>query len=355
MAGIKLGVIGYGFRGKVLTAACRAVDRIAIGAVAEMTPVGRDAAARDVPGARIFERSEDLLGSGLVDAVLVETAPETHAAISRAALERGIHVMCDVPAVHEIDEAAPLWAAVERARSVYAFGATTNFWGFVDSGADLIHKGFLGKPYYAEAEYVADIGWLTQATPWRKHYAPIRYCTHSLGPILKWLGEELREVVCFTTGSQHDPGTDDDDAMTALFRTSGGTVVKLLISFITSHPVPFHRYVCYGTAGYFEKTQPLAGGESQVLFSSRNVYGMRTLTELPVAEARPELHGSAVAGEHGGADVVMLENFADAVEGKAVPAVDIRDSLRMTLPGLYALESARHDGRLVRIRYPWDR
>jgi predicted dehydrogenase len=354
VAGIRLGIIGYGFRGKVLSAACRAIDRIDIRAVAEMTAAGRDAAARDVPGARIFEHSDGLLDSGLVEAVLVETAPETHAGICCAALERGLHVMSDVPAVHEIDEAAPLWAAVGRARSVYAFGATTSFWGFVESGADLIRKGFLGKPYYAEAEYVADIGWLTEATPWRKHYAPIRYCTHSLGPILKWLGEELREAVCFSTGPQHGPGPEDDDAMTALFRTSGGAVVKLLTSFITSHPVPFHRYVCYGTAGYFEKTQPLAGGESQVLFSSRNVCGMRALTELPVAEARPELHGSAVAGEHGGADVVMLGNFADAVEGKAAPAVDIRGALGMTLPGLCALDSARHGGRLVQIRYPWD-
>lgn len=353
MANVKLGIIGYGFRGKVLAAACRAVDRIEIAAVADITSAGREAAAAALPGARMFERAEDLLGSGLVNAVLVETAPETHAAICSSALERGIHVMSDVPAVHEIDEAAPLWEAVNRARSVYAFGATTNFWGFVESGADLIRKGLLGKPYYAEADYVADIGWLTRATPWRKHYAPMRYCTHSLGPILKWLGEELREVVCFTTGPRHDADPGDDDAMTALFRTSGGAVVKLLVSFITSHPVPFHRYVCHGTAGYFEKTQPLAGGESQVLFSSRNVYGMHALTRLPVAEARPELAGSAI-GEHGGADVVMLGSFADAVEGTAAPAIGIREALGMTLPGLYALDSARHGGRPVQIRYPWD-
>ena len=47
--------------------------------------------------------------------------------------------------------------------------------------------------------------------------------------------------------------------------------------------------------------------------------------------------------------------FADAVEGKTVPAVvGIRDALRMTLPGLYALDSARHGGRLTQVRYPWD-
>jgi len=29
--------------------------------------------------------------------------------------------------------------------------------------------------------------------------------------------------------------------------------------------------------------------------------------------------------------------------------------LRMTLPGLYALESAKRGGEVMTIRYPWDR
>jgi predicted dehydrogenase len=354
MASINIGIIGYGLRGRVLRDANRSVDRLKITAVVETGAAARDNAQREIEGVRLFKRVEEMFDSGLVNGVLVETPPETHTSICVAALDRGLHVMSDVPAVNEIGEAGPLWEAADRAKSVYAFGATTNFWGFVDTCADLIRQGALGKPYYAEAEYVADIGWLTALTPWRKHFAPIRYCTHSLGPVLKWLGEELTEVACFSTGGQHHGDPGDDDAMTALFRTPEGTVVKLLTSFITSHPAPFHRYVLHGTAGYFEKTQPLAGGESQVLFSSRNTYGMHGLTKLPVAEARPEFQAAAGIGEHGGADYVMLANFADAIEGKAAPAVGIKDALRMTLPGLYALDSARHGGRLTKIIYPWD-
>jgi len=354
MASIHIGIIGYGLRGRVLREASRSVDRLKITAVVETGAAARENALREIEGVRLFERCEEMFDSGLVNAVLVETPPETHASICMAALQRGLHVMSDVPAVHEISEAGPLWEAANRAQAVYVFGATTNFWGFVETCSDLIRQGALGKPYYAEAEYVADIGWLTALTPWRKQFAPIRYCTHSLGPVLKWIGEELSEVSCFSTGSQHQGDPGDDDAMTALFRTSKGTVIKLLTSFITSHPAPFHRYVLYGTAGYFEKTQPLAGGESQVLFSSRNTYGMHGLTKLPVAEARPEFQAAAGIGEHGGADYAMLTNFADAIEGQAAPAVGIREALRMTLPGLYALDSARHGGRLTRIQYPWD-
>ncbi len=81
---------------------------------------------------------------------------------------------------------------------------------------------------------------------------------------------------------------------------------------------------------------------------------MQALTRLPVAEARPELQAAAGVGEHGGADYAMLTDFADAIEGRKAPAVGIREALAMTLPGLYALDSARHGGRLTQIRYPWD-
>jgi predicted dehydrogenase len=334
--------------------ACRAVGRFEIAAVADTHTAAREKARRDLPGVQVFDDPDKLLESGLMDAVLIETPPETHARLSGEALAGGIHVLCDVPAVQEPSEAKTLWQAAARSRAVYAFGATTNFWAFVETCADLIKQGSLGRPYYCEADYVADLGELIAATPWRKHLPPIRYCTHSLGPILRWLSEDLRQVACFSSGSQRNPVSGDDDAMAAIFRTPGGAVVKLLISFINSHPAPFHRYACYGTEGYFEKTPPLAGGESQVLFSTKKTYGLHGLTRLPVAEARPEVQALPRAGEHGGADVVMLENFADAIEGKAAPSVDLRQALRMTLPGIFALESARQGGRLVEIRYPWD-
>ena len=98
-------------------------------------------------------------------------------------------------------------AALEVLHERYRLAVASNAG---ESGADLIRQGALGTPYYAEAEYVADIGWLTALTPWRKHFAPIRYCTHSLGPVLRWIGQELREVACFSTGPQHggDPGLE---------------------------------------------------------------------------------------------------------------------------------------------------
>jgi len=353
MSRIRLGVAGYGIRSKVLIGACPAVPELCITAVADTKGSHRELAAEEIPDITVFETVGEMLDSGKVDAVLVETPPQTHAQIAIDALGRGIHVMCDVPAIHDLSEARPLWEAAQASRAVYSFGATTSFWAFVDTCCDMKRKGLLGEPVCCEVDYVADLGSLTDATPWRKHYEPIRYCTHSLGPILKWVESDLVAVSCFDTGSHINKDPDEHDAMMAIFRTEDNAVVKLLISFVNSHPAPYHRYSYLGTEGFYERTQPLPGGEAIIQFSTRRIYGLHELTPLSVREARPELAAAPGVGEHGGADFVMLRNFADAIAGQAKPAAGIREALAMSIPGLAALESAREGGALMEIAYPW--
>jgi predicted dehydrogenase len=354
MADIRVGVAGYGIRSRALLAACPAVPELQICAVTDVDEKNRSAAAAMYPGVKVFADYLDMLESGLVDAVLLETPPSTHADFAAAALDAGIHVMSDVPALHEIGEAKRLWDAAQGSSAVYSFGATTNFWAFVDTCADMRAKGLLGDPVYCEVDYVADLGDLVIATPWRKHYEPIRYCTHSLGPILKWIGKDLAAVSCMDSGSHTYGDPEDHEAMVAIFRTADNTIVKFLASFVNSHPAPYHRYSYFGTKGFFERTQPLAGGEPQMLFSTKELYGLHALTPISVRESRPELADAPGVGEHGGADYVMLRNFADCITQGAKPAAGVREALAMTLPGLYAADSARQGGALVEIHYPWE-
>jgi hypothetical protein len=160
-------------------------------------------------------------------------------------------------------------------------------------------------------------------------------------------------VSCFDSGNHAHEDPKEHDAMVAIFRTRSGVLVKLLTSFINAHPLPYHRYLLQGTRGYFERTQPLAGDGQQVLFSSQEIYGMNRLNALPVREARPEI--GAGIGEHGGADFLMIRDFLASITAGVPVTIDIREALRMTLPGLFALESAERGGELVTIFYPWDR
>lgn len=353
MKPIRLGVIGYGLRGRDLFHACGLFDEVECVAVCDPKPEVAASLRREHPALAFYSDYRALLDSGTVNTVLVETPPATHAACAIAALERDIHVLSDVPAVWAIGEAEPLWHAARHSRALYMLGANPNYWGFVATCRDLQRQDRLGKPYYLEAEYVHDIRKLTATTLWRKEFEPIRYCTHSLGPVLQWMHEDLEWVACFDTHGHVTGDPADHDAMVAILRTPSNVVVKLLCTFINNHPHAHHRYLYQGTKGYFEWTVPRADGRAEVLFSSTEPPEPNRLQVLPVDETPlgldlpPQLQG------HGGADGAMLRDFVDAiVHGRPSP-IDVREALRMSLPGLYALESSRQGGALTRINYPW--
>lgn len=351
---INLGVIGFGGRGQLLSSVCAVFKEIKLTAIADINEAARNTAVAQFPTVSVFDNHRSMLDSGKVNAVLIETPPSVHAVCSCDALARDIHVLSDVPAVYEIDEAKTLWEVGKTSKATFAFGATTNYWGYVEACLDLKKKGLLGDPYYCEAEYVSNLRELAEMTPWRKHFAPIRYCTHSLGPILKWIDEDFVAVSCFDTGGHITGDLEDHDAMVAIFRTKSNVVAKVLTSFVNNHPVHFHRYVCYGTKGYFEERYPAEGHGSQVLFSTQEVYGMNELVRLPVSENRPDMAIPPGVGGHGGADYLMIKDFVETITDGKHLAIDIREALRMTLPGTYAIKSAEAGGALTPIHYPWE-
>lgn len=357
---IRLGVVGYNprnGRGRDQFAACAALDGVERAAICDIRREVRDHAVESYPGVRFFTDYQEMFDAGAIDAVLVETPPQFHAECSIAALDRNIHVLCDCPALHRIEEAPALWDAVHRSAATYMFGENMNYYDYVRACSQLMRDGRLGDPFYLEAEYVHDLGHLVTDTPWRRTYEPIRYCTHSLGPVLEWVEEDLTSVSCFDTASHINRRSDEHDAMVAIFRTASNVVVKVLVTFINNHPIAHHRFTCHGTKGYFERTGPIGpdAPQQRSIFYSREMTGQNSLSVLSVNEGASGGQSAAPAGGHGGTDGAMLADFLEAVaQGRPSP-IDVRKALRMTLPGLYALESARQGGALLTIEYPWSR
>ena len=91
---------------------------------------------------------------------------------------------------------------------------------------------------------------------------------------------------------------------------------------------------------------------ARTLFYSTEWYGPKRLIELPVHEPQPQ-YASQAQG-HGGADYALFERFFHAIRAGLPSPIDLREALRMSLPGLYAAESARRGGGVGgRIEYPW--
>lgn len=115
MERVRLGIIGIGNMG---SNHCRCildgeVPDMVLTAVADLKEHRRKWAKECLTGdIGVFENAEELLDSGLVDAVLVATPHYDHPGIVTEAMKRGIHVMCEKPAgvytkqVREMNEEA---------------------------------------------------------------------------------------------------------------------------------------------------------------------------------------------------------------------------------------------------------
>src|SRR5437667_3040119 len=77
---------------------------------ADIRPVQRAALETYLPGARWYDSSEELLADARLDFVDISTPPSSHAPLIRRALERGLHVLCEKPLVHALDDVDALRA-----------------------------------------------------------------------------------------------------------------------------------------------------------------------------------------------------------------------------------------------------
>ena len=118
MDSVRLGIIGIGSmgRGHAETILSGRISRCKLTAVCDPSP-GK---LTRFPTAKTFTHSEELIGSGAVDAVLIATPHYDHTAIGIDALQHGLHVLVEKPiSVHKAD-AQRLIAAHQGPNQVFA-------------------------------------------------------------------------------------------------------------------------------------------------------------------------------------------------------------------------------------------
>ncbi|HKP62351.1 MAG TPA: Gfo/Idh/MocA family oxidoreductase [Polyangiales bacterium] len=114
-------IIGFGFiaeSGHV--PAYRTCDEFEIVAVADVCAARREAAARALPRARIYADYVTLLmhEANQLDFVDIAAPPYAHVPIARAALESGLHVLCEKPLATAVEDARGLCTLAGRRHRV---------------------------------------------------------------------------------------------------------------------------------------------------------------------------------------------------------------------------------------------
>ena len=219
---------------------------------------------------------EEMLERSELDAVVVGTPMPLHVPQSIAALERNLHVMCEVPAGVSIDECRDLVAACGRSRGGYMMAENYCYARPCVLIRELCRQGLFGELYYAEGEYLHELKQMNEDTPWRRTWqtglAGVTYGTHSLGPILQWMGgDRVVKVCCANSGSHHrDPRGEPyaQDSATMLCKTARGALIVIRVDMVSDRPHAMTNYHLQGTDGAYESARGGPGDHGKIWLRS---------------------------------------------------------------------------------------
>ena len=373
MKKIRVGVVGLGHRGRAMFKLARKFDYVECAAACDILPRNwyekqwrEDSPFSEMfPDSVFYDNYDEMLEKANIDAVIVETGADVHADFCIKALEKNINVLTDIPVVANLDEADRLWKAAQKSSAIISVGANPNEQKFSVLLNEFYQSGKLGKPYCLEAEYIhwnhpyrnrETVVALTENGDWRKLLSPIRYCTHSLGPLLSVLDEDLRRVSCFGTGQhaaaeEYGKGDKKDDMSCAQFQTESGVIVRLMRNGRCRADIGHHNYRVFGTEGYMERIDRM--GKPVIRYNSEKANNK--MEEISGEFMPPAYAENPDAVGHGGMDYAMEDRFFRAVhEGLPAP-ISLREGLAMTIPGIYAEQSLKRGGEILTIYYPWDK
>jgi myo-inositol 2-dehydrogenase/D-chiro-inositol 1-dehydrogenase len=143
---IRIGLIGAGRMGRVHARHVSRLDGVELVAVADVSLDAARECASSLAVPAAFDASEPVLSSEDVDAVLVCTATDTHAALVAAAADRGKHVFCEKPLALDLVEIDQALARVDAAGVVFQVGFNRRFDPTLRTVWEAARSGSVGRP-----------------------------------------------------------------------------------------------------------------------------------------------------------------------------------------------------------------
>ncbi len=352
-ARVRLGVAGAG-RGKSFAEVARHVEGAELVAICDPSEGARTRFS-ETYGVQAVPNFEELLDSG-VDAVILSSPQQYHAPQAVMALERGVHVMSEVPAVVTLEQAQALVGAVRHSDALYMMAENYCWMAPNLIIREMVREGMFGDIYFGEGEYLHELSALQHDAngdrTWRYYWQVGRnacgYPTHSLGPLLWWFDSRVTSIACNGTGRWTDPQYEMEDSVTMSCRTREGALLEIRLDFISRRPSIYY-YSLQGTQGAYESSRVRGDG---VVYLHGKSPDNEWQSMSDFAHLLPDRYRDTKGTGHGGSDLFPITEFVEAILlGKPSP-IDVYRSLDMTLPGIISEQSLAEGGRWVHVPDP---
>ena len=269
MTELRMGIIGYGYTGKIHAQACLAQKGARLVAIAD---ADSDRLKDLPPGVRACRSYEELLESG-IDAVSICLPTHLHCQVAVDALERGKHVLVEKPIAVSLEEAQCMLRAAKAAGRVLYVGMTHRFYPELREAKGLVDDGAIGSIVACNDCALEHIGFLN-TPPWymEKKLAgggPALTSGIHLVDRLRWFtGDEVQMVAGAATNPYF--GADVEDAGQMFLRFRGGISAQVTVAFMREpHPLvcdlqvigtrgsitvhTWHGYDLWNASGHREK------------------------------------------------------------------------------------------------------
>jgi predicted dehydrogenase len=152
---VRIGMLGFGVRGRQLAMAVERVGGMEVAAVCDVYD-GRFRRAQEVLESKNVEMAKDylqVLNRSDIDAVVVATPDHWHQKMTVEALEAGKDVYLEKPLAHTIEEGKEIVAAVERTGQMLEVGSQLMSSTHLHEAKELIKAGRLGEVTQVKARW----------------------------------------------------------------------------------------------------------------------------------------------------------------------------------------------------------
>ena len=361
---VRIGVVGTGNRGTGHVNTLLTIEGTEIAAVCDLTESKASNAADICEKAgrkrpKIYTGDpatyRQMLDREKLDAVIIATYWDSHAAIALHAMKNGTYPGIEVPAALTVNDA---WSLVETSQKTGIPCMMLENWSFrQDNLAALNMKrlGMFGEIVHCHCAHSHDCidhwffdsktGEMRWPAEYLLKYNRDQYPTHSVGPIISWMdincGDTFTEIYSTASASkginayfkrefgENHPNAKlnykQGDIVTSLLRTKMGKT--LVINFDMQLPRPYsNRWMLQGTLGVYDEEK------SSVYLRKGSPKYHEWEPWKPYEEKYNHKWWQAdlSSQSHGGTDYVMLNQFIDSVKLKGPTPIDVYDSAVMT-------------------------
>lgn len=357
---VRFGVIGLR-RGGSFVRVCQAARGATVTALFDIDVEAVGKAADDI-GARPFSNFDAFLNAD-IDAVVVASPLPFHAGQAAQALRAGKHVLSEVTACLDREQAGELVAAARDSSAIYLIAENYRYMDEVELLKRLADDHRFGEVYYLEGEYLHDCKdlWFDRDgnLTWRGRGQLGVYCTHSLGPLLYITGERVETVSCIAVpGGKFIPDNHNPTMHLMQMVTDQRTTLRVRVDHVSPRPHQMAYYAVQGTEGAFESWRG-HGDQSKIWLSDEHAASRASGEGAQWHDTAPYAHryiserlaapDEASFGGHGTSEYWLLRDFLATIRGEMPCPIDIDRAMDYTLPGIVALESARTNGTPIAV------